>query len=291
MNSEDKLLNSLPKDMMEYIEAKLKWIEETEKAPPLLPNDLIFCNSCKRETNHVCKFHSCHNVLYSHGKKVGLLTDGCCLWMCAGCETVVLENYSSGEDFDFNEYEPEDIKEMEEYGISYPLDTDDMIRNFFPKRAKNILSPKKYTQLPERLINIYKEVIMAHNNETPLLCAVGIRALIEGICFDQEITGRTLEKKIEGLASVLPKNIVSNLHNLRFMGNEAAHELSSPPQDEIQLAIEICEDLLNYMYELDYKAGYLDKMRKQRDLPDQDFMDYDSKIKIWYQKHLRPSTK
>ncbi len=55
----------------------------------------------------------------------------------------------------------------------------------------------------------------------------------------------------------LPKNIVSNLHSLRFIGNEAAHELAAPTVEELKLAIEICEDLLNYLYELDYKAQKL----------------------------------
>jgi hypothetical protein len=48
------------------------------------------------------------------------------------------------------------------------------------------------------------------------------------------------------------------------MGNEAAHELNSLPQDELRLAIEICEDLLNYLYELDYKANSLGEVRASR---------------------------
>jgi hypothetical protein len=150
---------------------------------------------------------------------------------------------------------------------------------FFPKRTEHNLKAKNYTQLPKRLENLYKEIIAAFNNETPILCAIGIRALIEGICFDHEITGRNLEKKIEGMTVILPKNIVANLHNLRFMGNEAAHELNSPPQKELQMAIDICEDLLNYLYELDYKASNLNTARNQRMLE----RNYNaSDVKIWH---------
>ena len=48
------------------------------------------------------------------------------------------------------------------------------------------------------------------------------------------------------------------------MGNEAAHELSAPEKDELRLAIEICEDLLNYLYDLNYKTSYLTEVRNER---------------------------
>ena len=60
----------------------------------------------------------------------------------------------------------------------------------------------------------------------------------------------------------LPENIANNLHSIRFIGNEAAHELEAPSPDELRLAISICEDLLNYVYELDYKAYRLATSRE-----------------------------
>jgi hypothetical protein len=66
------------------------------------------------------------------------------------------------------------------------------------------------------------------------------------------------------MVTILPQNIVSNLHSIRFIGNEAAHKLSSPSTNELRLAIELCEDLLNYIYELDYKARSLSASRKSR---------------------------
>lgn len=278
MNSDERLLNSLPKEMKELIASKLSWIAAKENAPAdLSPNKRIFCNQCKHETNHISKYNSCeyHLVSSRNNPHVVFYTWGYQLWVCAGCESHTLERYDIAEHFDFYESDPDDIDEdVDEEIFANP----DIINEYFPKRVKQDLIAKYYTQLPASLKDIYREVIMAFNNELPMLCAIGIRALIEGICFDQEITGRTLEKKIEGLASILPKNIVANLHNLRFMGNEAAHELSAPVQQELRLAIEICEDLLNYLYELDYKAGYLNKIRGQQKLSEN---DNDSDIKVW----------
>ena len=85
----------------------------------------------------------------------------------------------------------------------------------------------------------------------------GFVSLIEGICVDKQLGGRTLQAKIDALATLLPENIVDNLHAFRFMGNEAAHDLESPSYQQLQLALDICDDLLNYLYDLDYKTGEL----------------------------------
>ncbi|MCB0264797.1 MAG: DUF4145 domain-containing protein [Calditrichaeota bacterium] len=85
--------------------------------------------------------------------------------------------------------------------------------------------------------------------------------MIEGICDDKDIGGKNLEKKINGLEGILPKNIVKNLHQFRFMGNVALHDLKAPSRVDLSKAIEICEDLLNFLYELDYKTSQL-KIRR-----------------------------
>ena len=41
------------------------------------------------------------------------------------------------------------------------------------------------------------------------------------------------------------------------MGNDAAHELESAEREELRVAIEVCEDLMNYLYDLDYKSSML----------------------------------
>jgi hypothetical protein len=41
------------------------------------------------------------------------------------------------------------------------------------------------------------------------------------------------------------------------MGNDAVHELTHPSGEDLKLAIEICQDLLNFLYDLDYKMKKL----------------------------------
>lgn len=246
MTSADDPLDPLHNQV---VESKRKWIAESAKTPAELPpNKYIFCNQCNGETNHICKADYCrHNLAYVNEYLGGIIyTTGYRLWMCAGCESCILERYDSSE-----------LSEDENGETEFSSD-------FFPRRTEYNLNAKRFKQLPTKLDSIYQEVILAFNNELSVLCATGIRALIEGICADREITGRNLGKKIDGMTSILPNNIVVNLHNLRFMGNEAAHELNAIPQKELRLAIEICEDLLNYLYELDYKASSLGQVRASR---------------------------
>lgn len=129
-----------------------------------------------------------------------------------------------------------------------------------PKREMKEIKHKRFLHLDTKLAAIYFEVILSFNAESRILCAIGLRALLEGICAEKEIDGKTLYQKIDGLKAFLPINIVESLHSFRFMGNVAAHQLQPPKRDELQLAIEVIEDLLNFLYDLEYKVQRLPKL-------------------------------
>jgi hypothetical protein len=203
----------------------------------------IFCNSCKQETNHVAQGDYSARV---DGEDGWWWHEGVYrLWACAGCESGLLEicwtNVTLTRDDGSQEYTYE----------------------YYPKRASHEIEAKMFLRLPQKLQKIYKETIQAFNEGIDLLCTAGLRALLEGICEDKNISGSNLEKKIDALVGLLPKNIVESLHSFRFMGNTAIHELTPPDRADLWLAIEVSEDLLNYFYELDYRARSL-SLRQQR---------------------------
>jgi hypothetical protein len=204
-------------------------------------NKLIFCNRCGNETNHQCVTkHYRDYPNYTDGQLAFVERLGYRFWICLGCESGTLEEYyilDSSSDEDEN-------KKMEE--ITY-----------FPERAQFHVKEKIFNQLPKKLGAIYRETLRAFNNNLEILCALGVRGLLEGICADKGITGVTLAVRIDNMVRILPQNIITNLHSIRFIGNEAAHELASPPKEELKIAIEICEDILNFLYEFDYKARQL----------------------------------
>jgi hypothetical protein len=197
----------------------------------------IFCNNCGNETNHTCAAEHYRDFpnFNPDGSLSFLERVGCRLWICAGCEIGTLEEY-----YTFDVTDKENMSPLSQ--------------NYFPERTQLHVKDKDFIQLPSKLTTIYRETLRAYNNNLTILCALGIRALLEGICADKHISGRNFKTKIDNMVNILPQNIVTNLHSMRFIGNEAAHELTAPTAEDLRMAIEICEDLLNYLYELDYKA-------------------------------------
>ncbi len=200
----------------------------------------IYCNRCKNETNHLNKGE--HSRMYTEEEQGQLIyweehIDR--FWICAGCEQGTLEKKHTV------------IGDNDANGNQIYEST------FYPDRKYQHVLRKSFIKIPNKLNILYKETVDAYNNKLSILCAAGLRALIEGICVDKGISGRNLECKIDSLTSILPENIVKNLHNFRFMGNEALHELNPPENRDLILAIEVSEDLMNFIYELDYKASQL----------------------------------
>src|SRR5205085_9699742 len=109
----------------------------------------------------------------------------------------------------------------------------------YPPRMQSWIKPKEYRKLPTELEDIYDEIVKTFNGGAYVLCAGGLRALLEGICVDQGVIsgpnaqGRnssTLEGKLNGLKNLsnVPAAIVDSLHGFRFLGNTALHRLNRP---------------------------------------------------------------
>ena len=183
---------------------------------------------------------------------------------CQGCETIsfrTLSWCSECMDFDSN-------------GTSETL---------YPKRAIECLPLKTFHNSPRGISRIYREIIDSYNNEIYTLCAVGLRAIVEGICADQGIKDGPIEvKKKDGSKSIQrrkdlqgkisglhEKNILTQknseiLHEHRFLGNDAVHELHQPSSEELTLAIQIIEHTIESLYEIPKKALSLKRAKESR---------------------------
>lgn len=156
----------------------------------------------------------------------------------------------------------------------------------FPMRDSNSIDFKDFgPKIPDKIKVLYREVIVTFNNKLGVLCAAGIRAVIEGICNEKGIEGgkviinqgglpvldvdgnpktktsSNLDGKIEGLGEkgFITKNYAWTLHNLRFLGNQAVHQLDKPNEENLRLAIDIIEHTLSSIYEIQVKAEKLAK--------------------------------
>ena len=220
----------------------------------------ITCNFCNKETWH--QFVASHTASFPIYEEEET-QDGIARWhsfdlvekwdlfYCLGCESVTIKVTTDN-----------------------PMD-DEATRSwkFLPPRNKKERTKKNFLKTPSHLNRLYDEIISTYNRDLLVLCAGGIRALLEGICADKKIkqgmttSGKirdTLEGKINGLTAIVPAGIVKNLHGLRFLGNRALHELETPNKSDLELALTVIEDILNIVYDLDYKAGLLHKRVKPR---------------------------
>lgn len=223
----------------------------------------VFCSECHRETDHLVLEAInvyCRQVYDSNFSVYGA-TDYQII-ECQGCHTVSFRS-----DGWFSEGDGKYI-------------------DLYPKRSADELEIKDIIGRSRKLLKlrgIYREVILAYNNGIYTLCAAGLRAIIEGICAERNIVNgeveftdangvakkkrsKNLQGKISGLAEngVLTKGNADILHELRFLGNEALHELTKPQPEELQIGIKIIEHILENIYELPSQANELKAIRGKK---------------------------
>jgi len=213
------------------------------KSPRKLPPDRhIFCNSCRRDTTHRCKADYFSPHLIGEDQYLGgiLLVVGHRLWLCAGCHTGTMERYL--------------------------LDDEGMPNGpgkLFPPSEREHIACADFTALPAAIRRVFEETVAAFNHGQWILCATGVRMLIEGVCADRGITGRNLQAKIDALSKALPEQVGAGLHRLRYLGNKSAHECRVPTSEDLRLGLGFCHDLLTALYELSEKSRRLTTHRNQ----------------------------
>jgi hypothetical protein len=228
----------------------------------------VLCVTCNRETNHrIAASFDKHRYEVDQQELWAVdWKDFYQIVQCLGCETVTFRHlswFSEACDPEFGE--------------------DGTTEYLYPKRGSNTLAAHPLPNVPKPLERLYVEVIDCYNNESLTLCAAGLRALVEGLCADQGVKdgmvtrtkadGQTslkreknLEGKINGLheKGLLTKTSSETLHEHRFLGNEAVHELARPSASELKLAISIIEQTLEHIYEAPQQALALKQATQSR---------------------------
>lgn len=212
----------------------------------------VLCATCHVPTNHIVIFSVDHEE--SMEDLAG--ENHYQILKCQGCETISFRHES---------WFSEDVQ----HDMSGTILFDGREEFVYPKRSNRSLKIRDFWYAPTPIRRIYKETLEAFNNESYMLCAAGLRGLVEGICADQKVVDGpvtntagdirrkdNLEGKIYGLNEkmLLTKPNADALHLHRFLGNEALHELTTPSAEELKLAIEIIEHTLETLYELQFKT-------------------------------------
>ncbi|CAN1556204.1 Domain of unknown function DUF4145 [Sphingomonadaceae bacterium] len=117
--------------------------------------------------------------------------------------------------------------------------------------------------VPNVVSSIYTETVSAIQEGAYILAGLGLRGTIEAVCNNQSISGRTLEVRIKGLVSkgFISAKDAERLHAIRFLGNDAAHEIKKPEKSQIVVAVKIVKHLIASVYTLQHEAdGKLDTL-------------------------------
>jgi hypothetical protein len=159
---------------------------------------------------------------------------------CKGCDTISfrMAYFNSSAVFHI-EGESECYKE--EYLVS---------EDYFPSPFKERECIDNSGWLPDKLQNIYKETLQALNNDQRVLAGIGIRVIIETVCKDKNATGDNLFKKIDSLVKkkVLSQENSEVLHRIRNLGNNAAHDVFIHEHDQLSVAFDVVEHLIEGTY-------------------------------------------
>ena len=193
-----------------------------------------YCRSCGQSTNHNILAEQIDSFRedYEYDQTYQILE-------CLGCDTKsfrdVLEEIQHAFQISQNEWEvPTSI-------------------TVYPRFIKDHRSLDGEYHLPVTVRQIYKEVLLAFQEEALILAGLGLRGTVEAVCNDLKVTGRDLEIKISKLATAgyISRRDAERLHGIRFMGNDAAHKIKKPNTIQLSAALKIVENMLLSVYILE----------------------------------------
>lgn len=132
--------------------------------------------------------------------------------------------------------------------------------------AKNSRRAPISSQYPELVSKIYLETVACFNSGANTLAGGGLRAIVEAICKDKNIDGRDLKIKIDELVrqGFLAQAQADLLHEERYIGNAALHEMLTPSRSDLEDGLKIVEGLMNTIYDLPIHAERLRQRREAR---------------------------
>ncbi len=196
-----------------------------------------------------------HEVLYEHetdwydedsGEQGGTTHQMC---KCRGCDDICFRQ-DSWDTFDRDQETGEPDRHV----------------TIYPSLTTSDRKPIETDELPDKVSHIYVETVSAFNAGALTLAGGGLRAIVEAICIDQNVSGRNLLEKIDDLVKkeMLAKPQAKLLHEERYIGNAALHEILLLPKQEVAEGLTIIEGLLNTIYVLPLRAERLRRKREKR---------------------------
>lgn len=199
-----------------------------------------FCRNCKGLRNQT----ELHKV-----EQRGQDDDGYFQWIdkyliikCNGCETISFLNIYGNTEM---------TRPIDNYG-EYEYYDDEFL---YPCSLEKSYEIENQEYLPEKIRMIYAETINALKANSYILTAGGLRAIIEALCNHLKIRKDSLEERINLLNEKghLTVSESKRLHSIRFLGNDALHEIEKPKKEHLYILLDIINHLLVNLFVNDKK--------------------------------------
>jgi hypothetical protein len=143
------------------------------------------------------------------------------------------------------------VKEALKLEVSYPAELKHFERDGIPRAVRSSM----------------EEAIKCESQQCYRAAALMIRRTLEELCKDKKATGRDLANRLEDLGKhiVIPKELLEGAHELRLLGNDAAHieakQYADVGREEIAAAIDLAKALLQATYQT---SALLERLRNLR---------------------------
>jgi len=213
---------------------------------PIEPIDTsirIACTRCATKTMHSVLMQTDRSGREDVGDDTFYWNDDYQIVECCGCKTVSFrhlhmdsEDYASGPD-----------------GGEFLV-----TQNLYPAREEGRRELSDQIFVPIDVRRVYLETKSAMANNQLVLAGIGVRAIVEAVCRDKEAVGANLKRKIDDLAlkGLLSNDGVQILHRLRTMGNRSAHTVVPHTPEQLSLAMDVVEHLLQGAYIFPERAAW-----------------------------------
>jgi len=204
------------------------------------------CPTCKVETKYTIVSATTKNgkqseIMFGQPEEdayVQYWTEEYQVVQCNGCENLIFRLTSMN---------------SEDMGPDGPT----IYTEIYPNPEEGRTEVKDSHLLPNKLERIYTETLRSLNSNQPVLTGIGIRAIVETVCKDQNANGNNLFNKINDLKAnkILTESGADILHKLRTLGNDSAHEVQPHTNVQLGLALDVIDNLLQSVYILPHHAS------------------------------------
>ncbi|MFP5238633.1 MAG: DUF4145 domain-containing protein [Acidobacteriota bacterium] len=210
----------------------------------------VMCSSCGGNSKKHTVLHEERKKIYDEDFVVGEHVH--CLIECCGCESVKYLGYKY------------DRVSGEEYGSVVFPDGDGSWKRWVS--SLDNLDDDEKGCIPKNVTKMHRETVLALNSGIRTLAAGGLRATVEAICLDKKVAAGNLQEKIDALHKgvYLTESQADLLHEERYLGNSALHELETPSYGDLEDALGIVEGMVNAIYVLPLKAQRLRERRETK---------------------------